>query len=127
MVAAISWARWEDRASTLLPSPEVLSAPRIALPLARIETHYFINDCFFPDRDVFLLNKKNLATIAHIRGVIVQGRYDMVCPIEAAWALHKAWPSSELYISPDAGHSAKECTTTHHLIEATDDFPKLFP
>lgn len=128
MTAAINWARWEDRTLALRPSAkEELTDSKIALSIARIETHYFVNHCFFPDRDCYLLSEQKIARIADIPGVIVQGRYDMICPMEAAWALHKAWPSSKLYVSPDAGHAAGEATNTHHLIEATDGFHQLFP
>ena len=60
--------------------------------------------------------------IRHIPAVIVQGRYDMCCPMDSAWALHKAWPEAELKIIPDAGHAAFEPGTTSALVEATDKF-----
>jgi proline iminopeptidase len=90
--------------------------------LARIECHYFLNNCFF-DSENFLI--ENVGKIRHIPTVIVQGRYDMVCPIASAWALHKAFPEAELVIVPDAGHSAFEKGNTSALVDATDKFITL--
>jgi proline iminopeptidase len=86
---------------------------------ARIECHYFVNQAWLaPPRDLL----GNIAKIRHIPGVLVQGRYDVVCPMESAWALHRAWPEADLRIVPDAGHSAAEPGTIHELVLATDRF-----
>lgn len=117
--AARAWSVWEGRTSCLRPNPGVLAhfADRsVAVSLARIECHYFVHDCFMePDQ---LL--REAGRIAGIPGFIVHGRYDVVCPVEQALALHQAWPRAELQIVPDAGHSAAEPGITHRLIAATD-------
>jgi proline iminopeptidase len=88
------------------------------LSLARIECHYFANDAFLrPDQ---LL--EDASKIADIPGIIVQGRYDLICPMESAWELHRAWPASELRVVADAGHSAAEPGIRSALVEATDWF-----
>ena len=90
-----------------------------ALSLARIECHYFVNNSFFPT-DNYLL--ENIGKIRHIPTVIVQGRYDVVCPITSAWDLHLAFPEAELIVVPDAGHSVSEKGIISALVEATDRF-----
>jgi len=120
--AARAWSVWEGRTSNLLPSPdliELLGQDEYSLAFARIECHYFVHRAFLRS-DTQLLD--DVPRIRHIPGVIVQGRYDIPCPIESAWALHKAWPEAELKIIPDAGHSAYEPGTTDALVEATDRF-----
>ncbi|OZF46075.1 prolyl aminopeptidase [Rhodococcus sp. 14-2470-1b] len=119
--AAIAWSSWEAATSYLLPRPEQIASnedPRFALAFAGIENHYFRNDGFL--RENQLLEDAHL--LAGIPGVIVQGRYDVVCPATSAWALHRAWPDAELTIVDDAGHSASEPGIIHHLVEATDRF-----
>jgi len=91
------------------------------LAFARIECHYFVNQGFF-EVDGQLL--RDVHRIRHIPTVIVQGRYDVVCPMESAWALHRAWPESTLVVVPDAGHSAHEVGITRALVEATDRFAR---
>ncbi len=123
--AARAWSIWEGSASKLFPDKnliETFGSPDKAVALARIECHYFLHNCFF-DREDYLL--ENIGRIRHIPTVIVQGRYDMVCPMMSAWALHQAFPESELVIVPDAGHSAFEKGITSALIEATDKFRNL--
>ncbi|WP_164009393.1 prolyl aminopeptidase [Pyxidicoccus trucidator] len=120
--AARAWSVWEGRTSCLYPNAELVarnSGDTFALAFARIECHYFLNRGFLR-RDTQLLDEVH--RIRHIPGVIVQGRYDVVCPPESAWALHKAWPEAELIIVPDAGHSANEPGNTAALVEATDRF-----
>ncbi|MEV1134910.1 prolyl aminopeptidase [Rhodococcus coprophilus] len=119
--AAIAWSSWEGATSTLLPHPDRVtetSEPRFALAFARIENHYFFHRGFFEDgrllRDAHLLSD--------IPGVIVQGRYDVVCPARSAWDLHRAWPESDLRIVDDAGHAATEPGIVHELVGATDRF-----
>ena len=89
------------------------------LAFARIEAHYFVNKGFMKT-DAQLL--ENASRIRHIPGVIVQGRYDVVCPMESAWALHRAWPEADLIITPDSGHSAFDPPNSRALVAATDKF-----
>ena len=106
----------------LFPSADLIArsaGDTFALAFARIECHYFVNRGFFV-KDTLLLDE--IARVRHIPTVIIQGRYDVVCPMENAWALHRAWPEAALRIVPDAGHSANEPGNTHELIEATDRF-----
>ncbi|NTX00334.1 MULTISPECIES: prolyl aminopeptidase [Myxococcus] len=120
--AARAWSVWEARTSYLHPNLELVarnSADDFALAFARIECHYFFNRGFLRS-DTQLLD--DVPRIRHLPAVIVQGRYDVVCPPESAWALHQAWPEAELVIVPDAGHSANEPGTTSALVEATDRF-----
>jgi proline iminopeptidase len=124
MAAAKAWSIWEGMCSTLKPSTSVVdhfSDPHTALSLARIECHYFMNKTFMRS-DTQLLEDAH--RIANIPGVIVHGRYDMVCPLDNAFALHKAWPRSELSIIRDAGHSAAEPGIVDALIKATRDFAR---
>jgi proline iminopeptidase len=119
--AARSWSVYEGSCSTLLPNPEVLSTSgeeRHAVGLARIEAHFFTNNLFTP-HDALL---RRIGGIRHIPAVIVQGRYDMVCPIMTADALHRAWPEAEYIVVPDAGHSALEPGIRSALIDATNRF-----
>jgi proline iminopeptidase len=119
--AARSWSVYEGSCSTLLPNPEVLSTSgeeRHAVGLARIEAHYFSNNIFEPE-DALL---RDLGALRRIPAVIVQGRYDLVCPIISADALHRAWPEAEYIVVPDAGHSALEPGIRSALIDATNRF-----
>ena len=119
--AAQAWARFESACSTLLPSSKRSSglvSGKAALALARIEAHYFVNKMFLPD-DYFF---KNLKFIKNIPAIILQGRYDMVCPITTADALCGAWPEAEYHVIPDAGHSAMEPTLRSALVAATEKF-----
>jgi proline iminopeptidase len=120
--AARSWSIWEGSTSKLIPDQgliDTFSDPHKALSLARIEAHYFRNNSFF-ETDNYLI--ENVGRIRHIPCVIVQGRYDVVCPAENAWELHRAWPEAELIIVPDAGHSITEPGIIGALVEATDRF-----
>ncbi|MDY6937759.1 MAG: prolyl aminopeptidase [Cyanobacteriota bacterium] len=120
--AARAWAIWEGRTSKLLPDPNAaqkFGRDRFAEAFARIECHYFVNRGFFDREDQILAN---VDRIRNIPAVIVQGRYDVVCPAVSAWELHRAWPESELVLVPDAGHSISEPGITSALIEATDRF-----
>lgn len=122
LAAARAWSVWEGRTSCLLPNAELvdkMGGDRYATAFARIECHYFVNRGFFA-RDAQLLEDAH--RIADIPGVIVQGRYDVVCPAESAWALHRAWPKGDLRIVADAGHSAYEPGIVHELVSATDRF-----
>jgi proline iminopeptidase len=118
--AARAWSIWEGLTSKLIPdlaSAKKFGNDEFADAFARIECHYFTNKGFFTE-DNYLLN--NVHKISHIRTVIVQGRYDVVCPAESAWDLHRALPHSELHIISDAGHSLGETGITKKIIEYTD-------
>lgn len=120
--AALAWSVWEGATSHLLMSPSYLEKFEDALYAAafsRIECHYFINDGFLKRDDQLL---RDVRRIRHIPGIIVQGRYDAVCPMRSAWDLHKAWPEAKLQIIPDAGHSAFEPGNCAQLVAATDEF-----
>jgi TAP-like protein. len=98
---------------------EQLDEPEAALPMARIECHYFVNGGFFSSPNQLL---ENIDRIRHIPAVIVQGRYDVVCPATSAWDLHRAWPEAELQLIATAGHSAFDPANTAALVAATDRF-----
>jgi proline iminopeptidase len=120
--AARAWSIWEASTSKLIPDSDLiqkLGEPQFAIAFARIECHYFIHGGFF-ESDNFLIEQVD--RIRHIPAVIVQGRYDVVCPMESAWELHQAWPEAELVIVPDAGHSMTEPGIRSALIEASDRF-----
>jgi proline iminopeptidase len=123
--AAKAWSVWEASTSRLFPDPKLVerfSGDDFADAFARIECHYFVHGAFLRT-DSQLLD--DATRIAHLPGVIVQGRYDVVCPAASAWALHKRWPGSRLVLVPDAGHSMKEPGITSALVEATDAFAAL--
>jgi proline iminopeptidase len=120
--AARAWSVWEGATSHLFESPQTVArfgADAFALALARIEAHYFVNGGFLRAPDQILGDAHRLRGIP---GVIVQGRYDVVCPMVSAWDLHRAWPEADFRLVPDAGHSAFEPGITHELICATDRF-----
>jgi proline iminopeptidase len=119
--AARAWSIYEGSCSTLLPNPTLVAdfaSDRVAIGLARIEAHYFMHGIFLPDN--FLLD--NIGKIRHIPTVIVQGRYDIVCPALSADDLHRAWPEAEFHIVADSGHSAFEPGIRSRLIAATQAF-----
>lgn len=106
--AARAWARWEAVNSYLEPTDEQIAGmtePRQALAIAQLETHYFVNGGFF-GRDNYLI--ENARAIADVPTTIIHGRYDTICPLQSAWALHRALPASELRICPRASHDATE-------------------
>lgn len=120
--AARAWSVWEGRTSYLLANQAAIAhhdEDDFATAFARIECHYFVNGCWL-EGDRALL--RNVDAIRQIPAAIVQGRYDVVCPMESAWALHRAWPEAALEIVPDAGHSAFEPGNIDALIRATDGF-----
>jgi proline iminopeptidase len=122
VAAARAWALWEAATSYLLVNDDNVrrwGEEDFAVAVARIECHYFVNRGFLESEDQLL---RNVDRIRHIPAVIVQGRYDVVCPMQTAWALHKAWPEADFRIVPDAGHSAMEAGNTHELVSATDGF-----
>lgn len=125
LACARSWSTWEMATSRLFVDQELLKRAELddwALQFAKIEAHYFVNGGFFRC-DSQLLD--DVEKIRHIPATIVQGRYDVVCPAETAWELHKRWPEAELRIIPDAGHSAKEPGITSELVNATDKYKTL--
>lgn len=125
LAAAKVWSTWEMATSKLYVDPSYIaeaSEDEFALAFARIECHYFINAGFFK-YDGQLLSEVH--KIRHIPCTIVQGRYDLVCPMKSAFDLHKAWPESELQIINDAGHSAKENGTTAALVAACDKYRSI--
>ena len=122
LAAARTWSVWEGATSFLRVDPAFVIGHEdaaFALAFARIENHYFVNGGFFDEENQLL---RDVARIADITGVIVHGRYDVVCPIQSAWELHKAWPKAELMISPTSGHSAFEPENVDALVRATDSF-----
>lgn len=122
--AARAWSIWEGSTSNLITKANVLnhfSDDHIALSLARIECHYFVNHSFM--RNNQLLDEAN--KLQNIPGVIVHGRYDVVCPVEQAYLLHQVWPSAEFIVNPNAGHSATEAENVDALVRATQKFSSL--
>ncbi len=122
--AAKVWSVWEGRTSCLIPNPELIArtaGDEFSLAFARIESHYFVNDGWLTNGRE-LLAPANVEKIRKIPAVIVQGRYDVVCPARSAWDLHVAWPEVDLRIVPDAGHAASEPGIVHELVSATDRF-----
>jgi proline iminopeptidase len=120
--AAIEWTRWETSVIFLVPRPRVVADAiqgAHAEPLARVECHYFVNDCFLKTENQLI---ENIHRIRHIPAVIVQGRYDVVTPMKSAWALHRAWPEAGLKIVPTAGHASLDPDIVHELVSATDRF-----
>ena len=120
--AARAWSVWEAATSHLYQDPDHIASSgedEFALAFARIECHYFVHGGFFEHDDQLL---RNVERIRKIPAVIVQGRYDVVCPMRSAWDLHRAWPEAELRVVADAGHSALEPGIAHELLEATDRF-----
>jgi len=123
--AAKAWSIWEASTSKLIQSEESIHAfedAKVAEAFARIECHYFTNRGFF-DTDEWLL--ENVDKIRHIPAVIVQGRYDVVCPMVSAWELHRAFPEADFEIVQDAGHSMTEKGIAAKLVEYTDKFSEL--
>jgi proline iminopeptidase len=120
--AAKAWSVWEASTSFLLQRPEHIEhvgEDEFADAFARIECHYFVNGGFFEVEDQLL---RDIDRIRHIPAVIVQGRYDVVCPMMSAWELARAWPEASLEIIDDAGHSSFEPGIVDRLIRATDGF-----
>ena len=122
LAAARAWSVWEGATSFLRVDSDFISGhedAKFALAFARIENHYFVNKGFLDADDQLL---RDAYRIVDIPGVIVHGRYDVVCPVQNAWDLHKAWPKAELVITPTSGHSAFEAENVDALVRATDAF-----
>ncbi len=122
LASAQAWSVWEGVTSNLLVSEAAVGrfqSDEFAVALARIEAHYFVNAGFMTDPDQLLTN---IEKIRSIPAVIVQGRYDVVCPAQTAWDLHQVWPEADFRLVPDAGLSSFETGIVHELVEATDRF-----
>lgn len=121
IAAARAWSVWEGETVRLLPDPALSSAhdaDDFALAFARIENHYFVHEGWMEDGQLI----RDAGLLADIPGVIVQGRYDMACPAETAWALHRAWPQARFEMIEGAGHAYNEPGILDALIRATDGF-----
>ena len=121
--AAIAWSRWEGSTSSLSYNPDMansFSNPKFALAFALIENHYFVNKGFLEDENQLI--ETGIDIIRHIPTTIVQGRYDIVCPMATAWELSKNWPEAKLIVAPSSGHTAFEKEITHELIKATNGY-----
>jgi len=118
--AAKAWSIWEGVTATLQTDQDVVSSfsnSHTALSVARIECHYFMNNCWLEHNQLI----KNIDKIRHIPGYIVQGRYDVICPVEQAWELATAWPEARLSIIGDAGHAVVESGITSALLQITEE------
>lgn len=112
------WAAWENALASIENDGAMIDSPAdYALAFARLENHYFQNRAFLSDEQQIL---SNMGRIAHIPGTIVQGRHDMICPPQSAWALHQAWPTSEFRMIPRAGHAVSEPGIAAELVRTTD-------
>ena len=123
MHAAKAWALWEGRCATLRPSSEVVSVfsePHLAVSLARIEAHFFAHHSFIKENQILQHSDK----LKEIPGIIIHGRYDMICPLDNAVSLYNQWPDAELQIIRDAGHSAREPGIVDALVKATNKMAK---
>ena len=122
MACARAWSQWEGATLSLLPDEKrfaAFGADHFAIAFARIECHYFHHGGFFADEGQLLRAAHRLKAIP---GVIIQGRYDVVTPMETAWALHRAWPEAAFVLVPDAGHTATEPGIRDAVVRATDQF-----
>lgn len=118
--AARAWSIWEARCATLDPNRHIvdrLGSSHVALAMARIEAHYFVNQCFVGANQII----DNADNLTDIPAIAVHGRYDIVCPIKQAFDLQKAWPDLKLEIIRDAGHASSERGTVDALVKATDE------
>lgn len=122
--AAKAWSLWEGMTATLLTDESVVSnfsSSHTALSIARIECHYFINNSWLEPNQII----HNIEKIRHIPAYIVHGRYDVICPVEQAWELAKAWPEANLNIIADAGHAVVEPGIARALLKATREMPEI--
>ena len=123
LAAAIAWSRWEGSTSSLSYNPDMansFSNPQFALAFALIENHYFVNKGFLEHENQLI--ESGIDIIRNIPTTIVQGRYDIVCPITTAWELSKNWPEAKLIVAPSSGHTAFEKEITNELIKATNGY-----
>ena len=123
LAAAIAWSRWEGSTSSLSYNPDMadsFSNPHFALAFALIENHYFVNKGFLKHENQLI--ESGIDIIRNIPTTIVQGRYDIVCPMKTAWELSKNWPEAKLIVAPSSGHTAFEKEITNELIKATNGY-----
>lgn len=123
LAAARTWSRYEGSCLHLLPHPEVadhFGTDAVALGVGRLEAHYMRHGAFLTDNQLI----RNVDRIRHLPAVIIQGRYDAVCPPTTAWALHQAWPEASFQMVKDAGHAAFEPSITRALVAATEQFKR---
>jgi proline iminopeptidase len=123
LAAAIAWSRWEGSTSSLSYNPDMansFSNPQFALAFALIENHYFVNKGFLEHENQLI--ESGIDIIRNIPTTIVQGRYDIVCPMTTAWELSKNWPEAKLIVAPSSGHTAFEKEISHELIKATNGY-----
>ena len=123
LAAAIAWSRWEGSTSSLSYNPDMansFSNPQFALAFALIENHYFVNKGFLKHENQLI--EYGIDIIRNIPTTIVQGRYDIVCPMTTAWELAKNWPEAKLIVAPSSGHTAFEKEITNELIKATNGY-----
>jgi proline iminopeptidase len=119
--AARAWSRFEGRRVFLLPQPEEVANDTLDLGVGRLESHYMLSGAFLEEGQLL----RDLGRVAHLPAVIVQGRYDVICPPLSAWRLHTAWPGSKLEMIADAGHGALEAGIARALVGATEQFKRL--
>ncbi len=122
--AARSWSRYEGSCLHLLPHPqdvEAFGSDAVALGVGRLEAHYFCHEGFFSEDQLV----RNVGRIRHLPAIIVQGRYDVICPPTSAWRLHQAWPEAVFTLVEDAGHASSEPGIAHALVSATDRFKTI--
>ncbi|MET0856077.1 MAG: prolyl aminopeptidase [Telluria sp.] len=119
--AARAWSRFEGRRVFLLPQPEDPVSDTLDLGVGRLESHYMSNLGFLDEGQLL----RDVGRIAHLPAVIVQGRYDVICPPVSAYRLHQAWPGSLLRMIPDAGHGALETGIAQALVAATEQFKRM--
>ena len=123
LAAAIAWSRWEGSTSSLSYNPDMADSftnPQFALAFALIENHYFVNKGFLEHENQLI--ESGIDIIRNIPTTIVQGRYDIVCPMTTAWELSQNWPEAKLIVAPSSGHTAFEKEITHELIKATNGY-----
>jgi proline iminopeptidase len=123
VAAARAWGRYEGRTIHLLPDPDVeesFGSEAVALGVGRLEAHYFSHNAFFSEDQLI----RNVDRIRHLPCVIVQGRYDVICPPLSAWRLHQAWPEASFHLIADAGHGAFEPGISSALVRATEQFKR---
>jgi len=123
--AAKAWSTWEGSTIKLIPDEATIDAfgtPHMSVSIARVECHYFFNNCFFTKEDQLV---KDVGRIRHIPAVLVHGRYDVCTPFKNAWDLSKAWPEARLELIKDAGHAADEPGIMDALIRATEEFKTI--
>lgn len=115
-----AWSRFEGRRVFLLPQPDEPPSDALDLGVGRLESHYMANLGFFDDGQLL----RDIGRIAHLPAVIVQGRYDVICPPVSAWRLQQAWPGAVLNMIADAGHGAMEKGIARALVAATEQFKR---